>query len=244
MPLRTQLPSRSRLATVLVACLGLLPLSSHVRVANGRTSIASGGTVASFLRGPGDPTRAEIRRRLAEGSADTYIGDILAERDSSLSRWPDREGAPLVVWVQNKSSIPSWSPTFVEAVRDAFLEWDAVDLPVRFTFTEDSLAADVHVTWVDHFDEPISGRTKWARDDAWWITDADIVLAVNHRNGPTLDDDAMHAMTLHEVGHLLGLDHTKDQSSVMAAKVRVRSLSRADRATARLIYTLPPGAVR
>ena len=47
----------------------------------------------------------------------------------------------------------------------------------------DSADADVHVTFIDHFDEPISGRTKWARDDDWWITDADIVLAVHHRNG-------------------------------------------------------------
>jgi predicted Zn-dependent protease len=54
----------------------------------------------------------------------------------------------------------------------------------------------------------------------------------------------MKAMTLHEVGHLLGLDHTEDLSSIMAPRVRVRELSMADRATARLLYTLPPGGVR
>ena len=102
----------------------------------------------------------------------------------------------------------------------------------------------MHVTFVHHFDEPISGRTKWARDDDWWIIDADIVLAVHHNSGRTLDDDAMKAMALHEIGHLLGLDHTEDLTSIMAPRVRVRDLSVADRATARLLYTLPPGGVR
>lgn len=129
-------------------------------------------------------------------------------------------------------------------MRSAFEEWDALHLPVRFTFTTDSANADVHVSFVDHFDEEISGRTKWARDDEWWITDADIVLAVWHRDGPILDNEAMHAMSLHEIGHLLGLDHTADSTSIMASRVRVRALSPADRATVRLLYTLPPGGVR
>jgi predicted Zn-dependent protease len=169
---------------------------------------------------------------------------MLAERDSALARWPDHSNQPLQVWVQPSSDIEGWSDSYVSEVRRAFQQWDALHLPVRFAFTSDSADADVHVTFVDHFEEEISGRTKWARDDSWWITDADIVLAVYHREGPILDDDAMHAMSLHEIGHLLGLDHTADSTSIMAAKVRVRSLSRADLATVRLLYTLPPGGVR
>jgi len=191
-----------------------------------------------------DDVREAIRNRLRRGEPGTYIGDILRERDSSLARWPDRHGRPLRVWVQPTASVADFSESYVDEVRAAFEDWDALELPVRFEFAEDSTHADIHVSWLDHFDQPISGRTKWARDDNWWITDADIVLAVHHHQGEILDLDAMKAMALHEIGHLLGLDHTKDSGSIMAPKVRVRGLSPADISTARLLYTLPPGAVR
>ena len=35
------------------------------------------------------------------GATGTYIGEILAERDSALARWPDRMTQPLRVWVGN-----------------------------------------------------------------------------------------------------------------------------------------------
>ena len=54
----------------------------------------------------------------------------------------------------------------------------------------------------------------------------------------------MHAIALHEVGHLLGLDHTADTMNIMTPKVRVRELCEADRATMRLLYSLPPGSVK
>jgi predicted Zn-dependent protease len=217
-------------------------------IAAGREESAAGSVGrALFLpdrREADDPTRAAIRRQLRRGEQGTYIGEILRQRDSSLARWPDRADRPLTVWIQPESGVEDWVDTYVDQVRDAFEEWDAINLPIGFVFIDDSAKAEVHVTWIDHFNEPISGRTKWARDDDWLITDANIVLAVHHHQGEILDEDAMKAMALHEIGHLLGLDHTQDPSSIMAPKVRVRDLSSADRATVRLLYSLPPGPVR
>jgi predicted Zn-dependent protease len=204
---------------------------------------SSPGTVGRFLSAR-DDDREQIRRALRMGESGTYISEILHARDSALARWPDRHGNPLRVWIQPLSEVEDWHSGYVHEVHNAFVAWDSLDLPVRFEIIADSAKAHVHVTFLDRFAEPISGRTRWARDEDYWITDASILLAVHHRSGEVLEDDAMHAMTLHEIGHLLGLDHTSDPSSVMAPKVRVRHLSSADRATARLLYTLPAGPIR
>ena len=237
-----------RLATGFAALLcAAAPVASVGRPAPTRTDVASGGVVARELTpkaAEAARTKAAVRRELTERGGGTYIGEMLAGRDSALARWHDLKGVPLKVWIQPASDIDEWRTSYPMRVRDAFLAWDELELPVRFAFTADSATADVHVTFIDRFEEPISGRTKWARDDDWWIIDADIVLAVHHRSGRALDDEAMKAMALHEAGHLLGLDHTEDQTSIMAPRVRVRALSPADRATVRLLYTLPPGGVR
>lgn len=186
----------------------------------------------------------QIRRRLAENEIGTYITDILRSRDSNIARWPDRTSRPLRVWIQSADSLHDWSATYPGQVRDAFTTWVSAGAPVPFTFVIDSSAADVHVTWVDHFEEQISGKTMWARDDNWWIVDANIAIALHHNHGEPLDASAVRAIALHEVGHLLGLDHCADTANIMTPRVRVRELSTADKATMRLIYSLPPGSVR
>ena len=188
--------------------------------------------------------RTAVRNTLREKGAGTYIDDILLDRDSALARWHDRPNAPLTVWIQPDAHITDWTPEFINSVRAAFEEWDALKLPVRFVFVTDSASAEVHLTWIDHFSEPISGRTRWARDDHFWITDASIVLAVHHQTGEALDVDAMKAIALHETGHLLGLDHSSNPDVIMAARVRVRDLTEEDKATVELICSLAPGSLK
>lgn len=186
-------------------------------------------------------TASNVRERIEESSANTYIGDVIASHDSALARWPDRAGNPLRVWVQPFAKFDGFNEGNVPVVRRAFVEWEDVGIPVPFTFVIDSGMADVRVTWVDKFNESISGKTLWAHDDGWWIIDANIQLAVHHHSGEVLDSTSIRAIAMHEVGHLLGLDHTTDTTSIMAPKVRVRDLSAADRATAQLLYQLPAG---
>ena len=186
----------------------------------------------------------ELRARIRRGERGTYIGEILLARDSSLTRWPERVEKPLRVWVADGSGLPDWRPDFPSRVREAFTEWSLAGIPVLFTFVVDSSDADIHVSWEDQFDQPISGKTHWSRDRRWWIVGGSIVLALHHNERETLDGPSIRAIALHEVGHLLGLDHSIDTANIMTSRVRVRDLSNADRATIKLLYSLPPGSIR
>lgn len=224
---------------------------SHAKRAP-KHEIANAGTVTdgdAVAANDGDAAAAgrdvnDIRRRIVLGETGTYIGEILGERDSALARWPDRMTQPVRVWVGSNAALSGWDPSYPENVRNAFDQWTSLGIPVRFTFVRDSTDADVHVSWIDHFDSPISGKTIWARDGKWWIVTGNITLALHHNAGELLDAKAVHAIALHEVGHLLGLDHTADTANIMTARVRVRDLSEADRATMKLLYSLPPGSVK
>ena len=185
-----------------------------------------------------------VRDRIREAGDGTYIDEILISRDSALVRWPERVERPLRVWVASGAGNSDWDDAHADRVRDAFVAWEQNGIPMRFTFVVDSADADIHVNWIDRFDAPISGKTLWSRDKRWWIVGGTITLALHHNYGDALDGNAIYAIALHEVGHLLGLDHTTDVANIMTPRVRVRDLSEADRATVRLLYTLPPGSIK
>jgi predicted Zn-dependent protease len=54
----------------------------------------------------------------------------------------------------------------------------------------------------------------------------------------------VHAAALHEIGHLLGVGHSSSPDDIMSAEAHALELSHADLLTLRLLYILPPGAVR
>lgn len=186
----------------------------------------------------------EARRRIASGMAGTYIDELLAARDSAIARWPDHVTRPLRVFVREGEVLEAWNPDFLPAVRDAFDTWTQAGIPVRFSFVRDSASADISVRFVDAFANGISGKTVWSRDGAHWLLSSDIQLAVTHPHGGTVTPPQMRAIALHEVGHLLGLDHTENADNIMSARVRVRELSEADKATVRLVYAVEAGSIK
>lgn len=187
---------------------------------------------------------SELRRRLRQGADGTYIDELLRARDSSLARWPVRVTQPLRVWVGEPVLLSGWDEAFPASVRDAFDGWVEAGIPMRFTFVQDSASADVHVRFLPRFPTGISGKTMWTRTGDWWLVAADIVLSLTHPDGGNVTPLQMRAIALHEVGHLLGLDHTTELTNIMSARVRVRDLSDEDRATIRLLYSVPAGTTR
>ena len=209
----------------------------------------SGGGLSRVRRStlPPPPPRdfAAIRQQLVEAKGATYMEAILVQRGGNVARWVDRRETPITVWVQPKAApnIRDYWPDFRDRTRDAFYTWAAAGIPIRFLFVDDSTTAEVRVRWVDRFDDQAAGKTYWARDQNWWIVDADIELAVHRSTGEAFDGQAIRTIALHEVGHLIGLDHSPNADDVMSARVHVTGLSAADLRTASLIYKLPPGSV-
>jgi hypothetical protein len=190
------------------------------------------------------PRSDEINRRMALGAAGTYIFEMLAWR-SSIVRWPVRPTEPLRIWVDPAPKIADWNPKNAAAARDGFKRWLAAGIPLRMNFVVDSAKADVHVFWVDGIEEKVVGITRREGDMDYWLTKADITLALHEPGGGVLNIESIRAIATHEAGHALGLEHSPNLLDIMAWNYdRQIEPSPADLMTLRLLYTIPPGRFR
>ncbi|HEX9729240.1 MAG TPA: matrixin family metalloprotease [Gemmatimonadales bacterium] len=186
--------------------------------------------------------RQAILRHVA--GAESYIPAMLAEDDSILRRWPERTTRPIPVYLP-AASVPGYTPEMREAVRRAFVRWERVGaIPVRFDMVSDSAVAEVVVSWIRSFPIRRAGQASitWSRDG--WIGRGRLTLATYTTSGVHLNEDAVHTVALHEIGHLLGLGHSDDPTDVMYPSTEVHDITARDRHTARLLYSVPPGSLR
>ena len=263
-----RLPSLPRLLAIVLAGLAALVVLevAHVRrkgydLAGSRVAadstqasadaaqpLAATDSSARIDAATGDSIRrADTRALVASRSTGTFIPDILLLSDSTLQRWPDRRATPLRVYVseQGPNASGRMRDDFLQAVREAFTIWEGVELPIRFAFVSDSALADMTVSWVTDFrGDPVLGRTKVVRDARYWIIRADMQLATRRRDDSgELDPTVIRALAIHEIGHGIGLDHASDTTVIMAPKIRARAITLADKATAQLLYSVPPGSL-
>jgi len=191
---------------------------------------------------------ADVRRRIADAAQRTYILDMLASQDSVLFRWPDNpnDGAGLRVWIQSNPHVPDWWIGYVQSARDVFLEWETAGIPVRFTFPNDSANAEIVLRWIDRFppDELRIGKTRRLADQNAWVTHADIVVALHDRDGDAFPPGEISEILRHEIGHALGLGHSRNRGTIMYPENTQLDLTDLDRETLHLLYTLPPGKVK
>jgi predicted Zn-dependent protease len=211
------------------------PLGAAPRTVTSSASALGGGAAGRL-------SRAALLRSAPVGS---YLIDVLAVQHFEVVRWPDRVRQPINVYIADGSKLPGWRPTFPDVVRSAFTEWCELGVPLRVAFVSDSTKAQVKVRWVESFGDDVSGRTSWQYDDAGIIHAGRTTLSTLRGDGRRRTDAQLRAIALHEFGHALGLQHAQnDPTSIMAPRVDVLELSAADKATVRLLYSLPPGVLQ
>jgi hypothetical protein len=240
MSFRRSFPTVGRWLTVAaaaVAAAGAADCGAYAIPAHARDGILSGSVLGSPAR------RHATLTEVMSGAPGTYIDRILADRDSTIERWPNRVAEPLRVWIDSTSTIDGAEAGFAGAVRAAFADWASTGIPIRFAYVGRPSEADVTVRWTQHLEHK-TGSTTWRTDRSGWLVGSDITLATHISDGHPLDARGMRAIALHEVGHALGLSHSHDSSDIMAALVRVDTLSAPDRNTMKLLYSLPAGRVR
>ena len=87
------------------------------------------------------------------------------------------------------------------------------------------------------------GTTKRRNDRNGWLSQADISVAIHDSAGATIRPVDLAGIVRHEAGHALGLGHSRDPKTKMFPVETVNDITPTDRATLRLLYQLPPGAL-
>src|SRR5690349_2867027 len=199
---------------------------------------------------PGGPSymvllaRSEIRRRIRASAGLTYMNDIVAASgDSGLHRWDNRT-APAVRVYLPVGTVANFQPAFLDDVRAPFQAWEQAGVPVRFALDADSASAEVRFKWRIQFEGERSGQTDVEWDADGRLTGGVVTHATFDPKGQPLTADDVRVMAMHEIGHLIGLDHSHDPGDLMYAAPKVRELSARDIATALLLYQLAPGSLR
>jgi len=175
---------------------------------------------------------------------DTYLPATLAESDSILRRWVDREARPLRVYFE-PATAPGYTAAMGRVVRDAFPRWRRVGgIPVRFEFVRTRGDVDVVVRFIKSFDVRRAGQADLVWRSDGHLQKGTLTLATHSHLGRPFTVDAVGTVALHEIGHLLGLGHSDRERDVMYPTTSVHDLTSRDRRTGRLLYSLPPGSLK
>ena len=197
---------------------------------------------------PGDAAGIDrLAKSILGSQANVYLAPVASPSGGVLPRWrTGDDGRPrtVTIYFESPEDPVRFGTGYRWAVNQALRQWTAIPgVVLRFREVEGPGTAQVIVKWIPQMSTDHSGLTGWETDRNGWIASATVTLTLLRKDGRPVDRHLARRISLHEVGHLIGLGHSDDPGDMMFPTSEQSRLSRRDRGTARLLYALEPWAL-
>ncbi|MDR3615738.1 MAG: tetratricopeptide repeat protein [Candidatus Obscuribacterales bacterium] len=186
------------------------------------------GTVAAMPTAPNNDARSAAESKTASKNAQPanssdYFAEVTSQ--SGVFKWPAKK-MPVKVYIKQLSateaaSMPGYRANFPSILKTCFEDWaHASGGLIRFTYV-DSSGADIDCIWTadasQFANSAEAGETRLSMSKSGKIVHGNIeLLTVPMEQTLPLTDNRLRKISLHEVGHVLGLTgHTRNPDDIM-----------------------------